>query len=490
MMRALGYPRLISLDNFRTPNFELVADVLYWMVKRYDPDLNISDNIESENDRVEFLTVIAEAMQTKAHIKLNSKKLYTADGHAVKELLKLATLLYSANRVEDDDDGDDNHGVPEFGGEDNTEPSLTSQVGDVKKARALATEITETGARLYDLLGKEAEARPQRLRAVAFLEAVSANLGSTRESEIIDSGGREIIARSRENIAALRQQCEDLEADEAELNAKIKKKKSDLERGEKRLKSLQAHRPAFADELEKLEGELRRYYEVYMDRFRNLDFLEYDMDCFHQSEMEELEEYERKRNRNAERIRREQLKQFIGREPENESAIEEELLRKQYPGFDGSIARGPLSSAGGGGGSRGGSRGRGAGGSSRGGVGSAGGGGGLSSADRGGRTAGKGERAARGGGGGKVGLKMRRSKASTSTHGSGSKNPDRSASASGESSSEMSGSDLNRSAGGTSSDEEVSLNDSDDTGSLIDEDDESSEDRGSRSDSDSNDENF
>ena len=37
---------------------------------------------------------------------------------------------------------------------------------------------------------------------------------------------------------------------------------------------------------------------------------------------------------------------------------------------------------------------------------------------------------------------------------------------------------------------EVSLNDSDDTGSLIDEDDESSEDRGSRSDSDSNDENF
>lgn len=71
----------------------------------------------------------------------------------------------------------------------------------------------------------------------------------------------------------------------------------------------QAHRPAFADELDKLEGELRRYYEVYIDRFRNLDFLEHDLDRFHESEMEELEEYERKRNRNAERIRREQLKQ-------------------------------------------------------------------------------------------------------------------------------------------------------------------------------------
>ena len=32
MMRALGYPRLISMENFRKPNFELVADILYWMV--------------------------------------------------------------------------------------------------------------------------------------------------------------------------------------------------------------------------------------------------------------------------------------------------------------------------------------------------------------------------------------------------------------------------------------------------------------------------
>jgi len=45
------------------------------------------------------------------------------------------------------------------------------QLGNVKEARALATEITTRGARLHDLLGKEREARPQRLKAVAFLEA-------------------------------------------------------------------------------------------------------------------------------------------------------------------------------------------------------------------------------------------------------------------------------------------------------------------------------
>ena len=35
-MKALGYPRLISVENFRTPNFELVADALYWLVHRSD----------------------------------------------------------------------------------------------------------------------------------------------------------------------------------------------------------------------------------------------------------------------------------------------------------------------------------------------------------------------------------------------------------------------------------------------------------------------
>ena len=63
-MRALGYPRLVSMDNFRAPNFQLVADSLYWMVKRYDPDIHVSDNIESENDRVDFLTGVAAVSAT------------------------------------------------------------------------------------------------------------------------------------------------------------------------------------------------------------------------------------------------------------------------------------------------------------------------------------------------------------------------------------------------------------------------------------------
>merc|ERR1719231_1903080 len=91
---------------------------------------SISDNIESEDDRVEFLTSISTALHSRAKIKLNAKRLYAANGNAVRELLKVATTLYEAQR-----------------------------------APALASEITDRGARLYDLLGKEKDVRTERTRA-------------------------------------------------------------------------------------------------------------------------------------------------------------------------------------------------------------------------------------------------------------------------------------------------------------------------------------
>lgn len=33
-MRRLGFPRVVSLENFRDPNFELVAECLSWLVAR------------------------------------------------------------------------------------------------------------------------------------------------------------------------------------------------------------------------------------------------------------------------------------------------------------------------------------------------------------------------------------------------------------------------------------------------------------------------
>ena len=56
---------------------------------------SVSDNIETENDRVSFLTSICHTMSTKARLNLKAKNLYAADGRAVKELLKIASVLYA-----------------------------------------------------------------------------------------------------------------------------------------------------------------------------------------------------------------------------------------------------------------------------------------------------------------------------------------------------------------------------------------------------------
>ncbi len=49
----------------------------------------------------------------------------------------------------------------------------TAKVTDVKALKKLATEITETGARVYDLLQNEDELRKTRMKALKFLEASS-----------------------------------------------------------------------------------------------------------------------------------------------------------------------------------------------------------------------------------------------------------------------------------------------------------------------------
>jgi Clusterin-associated protein-1 len=56
---------------------------------------------------------------------------------------------------------------------------MCAQLSSIKEARALATDITDRGARLFDLLGKEKEARRQRVKAAAFLEAAAAAGGGS-----------------------------------------------------------------------------------------------------------------------------------------------------------------------------------------------------------------------------------------------------------------------------------------------------------------------
>lgn len=132
-------------------------------------------------------TVFSRLQATKAHIKLNTKRLYQADGYAVKEMLKITSVLYSAIKTKQmvlaDTAEEDNNNKFKFELDSrviitfmlfflhmshNSDPvschplTLTVsalKISELKAARQLASEVTSKGASLYDLLGKEADLR-------------------------------------------------------------------------------------------------------------------------------------------------------------------------------------------------------------------------------------------------------------------------------------------------------------------------------------------
>ncbi|NWW80452.1 CLUA1 protein, partial [Climacteris rufus] len=274
MMRALGYPRLISMENFHTPNFMLVSEVLLWLVKRYDPQSDIPGDVETEQDRVFFIKAVAQFMATKAHVKLNTKRLYRADGAAVRELLKVTALLHGALGARG--------GQPAHPPEDDStrlKMDLGSKIADLKAARQLASEITSKGAVLYDLLGKEVELREARTESIARpLEINEAE----KVVKIAINGVLEQVQKTKDML-------NNVAVDEANLEAKIEKRKLELERSQKRLQTLQSVRPAFMDEYEKIEEQLQKQYSSYLEKFRNLSYLEQLLDEHRRNEQEMFE---------------------------------------------------------------------------------------------------------------------------------------------------------------------------------------------------------
>lgn len=61
------------------------------------------------------------------------------------------------------------------------------------------------------------------------------------------------------------------------------------------------------DEYEKLEQELERHYNVYIEKFKNLDFLEYELDKFNKREIEKKVENEKQRKKLQEKYNQEEF---------------------------------------------------------------------------------------------------------------------------------------------------------------------------------------
>uniref|UniRef100_A0A915IM93 Clusterin-associated protein 1 n=1 Tax=Romanomermis culicivorax TaxID=13658 RepID=A0A915IM93_ROMCU len=292
ILRFLGYQRQVSIENFKTPNFQLVAEILQWFVKRFDPDHDISLQIETEQDRIIFIKTICLFLLQKARLKINPKKLYQADGYAVQELLKIAVLLYKSVQQSDSnvDEDEENIKLAEL------RNTVHTKLDQLRQSRQIASEITDKGALLYDLLSKEVDLKVTitvQLLENLFLEVLflikeqrSLALAKPLEMNDVRRNLKLAVKAVEDEVKQLNQNLDNITADEAALDAKIEKKKIELERQQKRLAQIQAVRPAYMDEYEKYEEELKRLYAIYVQKYRNLAFLQHMQANYDKIQME------------------------------------------------------------------------------------------------------------------------------------------------------------------------------------------------------------
>ena len=117
---------------------------------------------------------------------MNPKKLYEAQGYAVKEMLKVAQMMHKAMQSSEAVDEDES-------GASSIDFNMNSKLHNLKAARQLASEITESGAKLFDLLAQEKDLKEAREKALEFLDSISRNLDTNTEQQYIEKCIRGII---------------------------------------------------------------------------------------------------------------------------------------------------------------------------------------------------------------------------------------------------------------------------------------------------------
>lgn len=139
--------------------------MLSWLVKRFDPAADLPYEIDTPDERVMFIRSVVQFMATKATVKLHAKKLYQSDGYAVKEILKVTSVLYNAMRLNNQNSGNNADHLTEAS--DLPTFDISSKLTELKQTRQLGSQITMKGAALYDLLNKEVEMREKRNNVLA-----------------------------------------------------------------------------------------------------------------------------------------------------------------------------------------------------------------------------------------------------------------------------------------------------------------------------------
>lgn len=121
------------------------------------------------------------------------------------------------------------------------------QISDLKQSRTLASEITKTGATLFDLLAKEINIKvciPPlfnhfQSQNTSFLQPIrQKSVNKHFESSEIEDGVKKAITVVKKEIEDTNQLIDNISVTEANLDAKIERRKVEIDRYEKRLQTL------------------------------------------------------------------------------------------------------------------------------------------------------------------------------------------------------------------------------------------------------------
>jgi len=83
-------------------------------------------------------------------------------------------------------------------------PPAPIRIQDVKSARVLASDITQSGAKLFDMLAGEKEERQERARALRFLDLSTSAADGPKEQAYIERSIREIIENTKQALEDMR----------------------------------------------------------------------------------------------------------------------------------------------------------------------------------------------------------------------------------------------------------------------------------------------
>jgi clusterin-associated protein 1 len=252
IIRILGYPNAIGIDTFDTPNFSVMANLLQWLSNLYDPDIVVIPDLSSQPGRVDFVRTIVQQMAIRSGIRMNPRKLYGSDRLAVRELLKLAIPIYRGTSAQDSPDQSPQHGA---------------RPPPVQRIALLSASVPRHSVELYDELANELAIRDTRSKILSTMPPLDEVEKAVHEA--VDSTGARLDTLTKE--------IDRLNNDEDALRSKIKQRKHEYERQSRRLMSVTRIKPAFMDEYEALEQELKELFTIHFQHYRNVDFLEHEL---------------------------------------------------------------------------------------------------------------------------------------------------------------------------------------------------------------------